>query len=624
MIRFLIGHFKLGQRIVAGYMLAGVISLVIVAIASLAFLETAGQFTRFVAFGKQSRLDLLATAKITEIQRQALIYTYEGHPSAAEQVDRLGKELLERIKETSLHDQPEVAAIAAIIKQRLLNYFDAFQKVKQQRELQGRLVHADAGDPASDAEALLAQLADQRSGTARQLEYGRALNDLLLAEKHAFSYFDTHDAVHVAATKASLRRSLGTLEGLAGNADPADEALVRRAADGLRRYERSFIEAVQRARGYLYLVNVVMAAEAYEILHQSRKLSGLLEDRMDATERSILSSIGNARWLLLSAGGGLLAVLVILSYAIGGSIAGPIAAIAETFRRLAAGDAEARIPAYQQADEIGQLTLAAEAFHDKNVQTEDLLRRTTELADALDLSKKDLERSNDELEQFVYTVSHDLKSPLVTSMGFIGVIRKLADQGKPEQAIAMLDKVVKANERMSQLINDLLELSRVGRIDLEKKPLDLGALLSDLARNQRDRLGKLGFTLAIQPNLPVIVANESRVLELFENVLSNALKYVDNPDGPKLEIGAAPSDEAVLVYCKDNGPGIAPEFHEKIFGLFYRLDTQREGTGIGLAIARKVMKFHGGDIWVESRPGEGATFWIKFPQPGREALNDAA
>ncbi len=612
MIGYFINHVRLKHRILLSGVLAGGLAVAIIAVAVLSFNRTAGDFFQFVEFSRQSHVDLLTTAKISEIQHQAGIYTYQGYRAAAEQVEVLHGELLSQIEQALHQNDPEISTIARVIKARLQNYFQAFQQVRVQRERREQLINVDFRNHANEAELLVTELIGLPSReNASEAELQRLLSTLLLVEKHAFRYFDSLDAEHIKIARASLedaRRGLKRLE-----AEAFDGDLYLEVDDKLDLYQKGFIEAIQRTRGYLYLVNVVMAADAYEILYQSRKLSGVLTDRMEQRVWSSLASIDAAKITLLLGAGLLLLLLIPLSYVIGQSITRPVSRLAETFRRLSLGDSDTKIPAYSAADELGELTVAARAFSDKNRETEQLLQRSRELGQALERSKVDLERSNDELEQFVYTVSHDLKSPLVTSMGFIGIIRSLSQQGRHEEAVAKLDKVVKSNERMGQLINDLLELSRVGRVDLDKKTIDLNKLLERFAHSQQERLSKRNFTLTIEPGLPVVQANESRLLQLFENILSNAIKYVVNTNGPRLKIGAVRADNQLLVFCEDNGPGIAPEYREKIFGLFYRLDNRQEGTGIGLAVAKKVMKFHGGDIWVESEPGKGATFWIRFP-----------
>ncbi|WPD24224.1 MAG: HAMP domain-containing sensor histidine kinase [Candidatus Electrothrix scaldis] len=166
---------------------------------------------------------------------------------------------------------------------------------------------------------------------------------------------------------------------------------------------------------------------------------------------------------------------------------------------------------------------------------------------------------------------------------------------------------------MGQLINDLVELSRVGRIDLDKKQLDMNLLLKKLQEEKQRRFNSANIRLTIERNLPPIHGNESRVLQVFENLLSNALKYAVKPEGTEVTIGGTSKNKEVIFYVKDDGPGIESNFHEKIFGLFQRLDNEAEGTGIGLAVVKKVMQFHEGKIWVESSPGKGATFWLSFP-----------
>lgn len=233
----------------------------------------------------------------------------------------------------------------------------------------------------------------------------------------------------------------------------------------------------------------------------------------------------------------------------------------------------------------------------------------------LEANRRELARSNEELEQFVYTVAHDLKAPLVTSMGFIRMIKDFAEKGEYKKAISKLDQVIQANTRMGQLINDLLELCRVGRIAEEKQYLDMNVILKSFKESLRNRLEKEGFNLVLESAYPTIYANESRVLQVFENLMSNAYKYGRSASGENVvKIGSRENEDEYLFSITDNGQGIPREYHEKIFGLFYRLDNDMDGTGVGLAVVRKVLQFHEGRVWVESEVGKGATFWLAFPK----------
>jgi len=166
---------------------------------------------------------------------------------------------------------------------------------------------------------------------------------------------------------------------------------------------------------------------------------------------------------------------------------------------------------------------------------------------------------------------------------------------------------------MHQSINDLLELSRVGRVRSRPEQLDMNNLVGQLAEDMAPRLREAGIRLEVQPGLPPIIADPTRVTEVFENLITNAMKYgADVPD-PLIEIGSEECDEEVRFFVRDNGPGIPPEYHKRIFGLFQRLDNRKEGTGVGLTIVQRIMEVHGGRVWVDSDVGRGATFWLAFP-----------
>ncbi len=295
-----------------------------------------------------------------------------------------------------------------------------------------------------------------------------------------------------------------------------------------------------------------------------------------------------------------------------------------TFNLLAQGDRNAQIPGRDFKDEIGALSRAAEVCKEKNLQTEQLLKKSRMLTSELEAKRRELARSNEELEQFVYTVSHDLKTPMVTSMGFIGIINNLAKRGEYEKAINKLDRVVQANKRMGQLINDLLELSRVGRIDKEKHELDMNVILKSFQESMKNRLEKEGFKLILESAFPTIYANESRILQIFENLMSNAFKYGRSASGENVvKIGCRKNDDEWLFYVKDNGRGMPKEYHEKIFGLFYRLDNDMNGTGVGLAVVRKVMQFHGGACVGGIRTGERRDVLAGVSQKERVRLGEA-
>ena len=591
---------KLTHKIYLSYLLIGLITIVISWLSYSVFKNLSENFTHFIHFSDSARIDLELARDVSEIQRQALIYTDEGHPSAVQRVNELYEHMAQLIRQ-----KKSSSTYANNIGQHLEAYIAAFRQLQQQRDLQYNLVHYDIRIRASQAEQHLREyirFATTQQDKTVQVENERALNTLLLIEKNAMRYFDSLNPQYVAEAKQNLDDVRLRLQQLLqqGGSDGMTQHLTVDA------YQRVILEAVQRTRAYLFLVNVVMSAEAAEIVYHASQMSEQIRLNMDDVEKQTFSTLQHASSAMMFGIFFSLVLMLVLALLIGQSITRPILRLATAFKALAQGSARSEIPAYRIDDELGQLTHAANVFREKNKQTERLL---DDLAD----KKRELERSNDEMEQFVYTVSHDLKSPLVTSMGFISIIQKLAAQGRTDEAISKLDRVIASNERMGQLINDLLELSRVGRTDMDKKWVDLNRLLANFHQTHAYRLQEKGITLDIADRLPAIYANESRILQLFENLLSNALKYGQRADGNShISIDGSREAGVTLLRFSDNGPGIDSNYHEKIFNLFYRLSNDSEGTGIGLAVAAKVMKFHHGRIWVESTPGEGATFWLRF------------
>jgi signal transduction histidine kinase len=216
---------------------------------------------------------------------------------------------------------------------------------------------------------------------------------------------------------------------------------------------------------------------------------------------------------------------------------------------------------------------------------------------------------NAELERFTYTVSHDLKSPLVTIKGFTGAIQKALTQGKHERKAADLQRISAAADKMDTLLRDLLELSRIGRIINTPEPVDMNLLLQDVAAHLDGPLRAARADLFIQPDLPTVLCDRLRIAEVVQNLLENAAKYVGDQPKPQICFGMRNDGGQQVFFVQDNGPGIAEKYHRIIFGLFNKLDAGTPGTGIGLALVKRIVEVHGGRIWVESEgDGSGTTF----------------
>ena len=231
-------------------------------------------------------------------------------------------------------------------------------------------------------------------------------------------------------------------------------------------------------------------------------------------------------------------------------------------------------------------------------------------------AQDDLARSNSDLEQFAYAASHDLQEPLRTITAYLGLVKDRYAGDLDDTAQEFIEYAVDGAERMRALINDLLEYSRV---NVQEKPLESVSCddaLNAAVRSLNQAIERNGAVIRTSP-LPVVTGDESQLHRLFQNLLSNALKFRGDRN-PVIQVWAELQGEEWIFSVQDNGIGIAPEFQEKVFGMFSRLHSraQYEGTGVGLALCSKIAQRHGGRIWVESDVGRGATFRFNIPVVG--------
>jgi len=228
---------------------------------------------------------------------------------------------------------------------------------------------------------------------------------------------------------------------------------------------------------------------------------------------------------------------------------------------------------------------------------------------------QELESKNAELERFAYTVSHDLKAPLITIKGFLGFVQEDALSGNIGRLEADIHRIGEAADKMHTLLNDLLELSRIGRMMNQSEAVLFADLLRDAIELIQGRLQEHEVKINITTELPIVYGDRQRLLEVVQNLLDNAAKFMGDQTEPQIEIGVQGfENDMPILYVRDNGIGIDPQYHERIFGLFNRLDQEVEGTGIGLALVKRIVEIHGGRIWIESELGHGATFFFTLPK----------
>jgi PAS domain S-box-containing protein len=233
-------------------------------------------------------------------------------------------------------------------------------------------------------------------------------------------------------------------------------------------------------------------------------------------------------------------------------------------------------------------------------------------------TEQDLARSNAQLEHYVDAVSHDLRSPLVSLLGFSRLLREDYGGQIDEKGRHFLDRIEQAGRTMESLIHDLLELSRIGRTDLGKSLTDPRGVLAHLQAEFKSRLDQDGIALELPDDPPLLMCNRTRLYQLLSNLVGNALEHMGSVEQPSIRVEIKTLRDAHQITVSDNGKGIEPIDHDRIFEIFQSLGPRkdgRRGTGIGLAIVKKIVETHGGRAWVDSQLGDGAAFHLTLPYP---------
>lgn len=227
----------------------------------------------------------------------------------------------------------------------------------------------------------------------------------------------------------------------------------------------------------------------------------------------------------------------------------------------------------------------------------------------------ELEKRNTELERFSYTVSHDLKSPLVTIEMYSEALKQKMEQKNYDNVLMFNSRIKHAAQKLRNLIEDLLALSRVGKQIGDREKIDFTELVYSVLDNVYASIEKHNMNIVVEKNMPHVYGDKLRLSEVMQNLIENAIKFSKDAENRTITIGHKISKKMVTIFVKDHGTGIDPSFHDKVFGIFYKLNSNSSGTGMGLAIVKRIIDTHNGKIWVESEgEGQGCTFCFSLPR----------
>ncbi|MCZ8380612.1 CHASE3 domain-containing protein [Mycobacterium sp. CPCC 205372] len=387
------------------------------------------------------------------------------------------------------------------------------------------------------------------------------------------------------------------------------EPLIRSITPG----QPSFVDSATAERGKLEFDNL-------------RALFNVQNEQLSAARATGVDELAQVRtWrdrVLAAIVVAFVAAAVGLAVLVRNAVSRPLARLAETCRRITEGNFTERIVPRGPKD-IRGIAVDVENMRQRIVDELDSSRSARERlvlqAEALDEQAVDLRRSNAELEQFAYVASHDLQEPLRKVASFCQLLEKRYGDQLDERGISYIGFAVDGAKRMQVLINDLLTFSRVGRLNATYAEIELDAALDAALSNLETSIEEAGAQIVRSAPLPPVIGDPTLMAMLWQNLIGNAVKFRHEDRAPRIvidcEAGAGDDDGQWLITVSDNGIGIAAEFVDKVFVIFQRLhgrDTYT-GTGIGLALCKKIVEHHGGAIWIDTDYTDGTRFRFTLP-----------
>ncbi|WP_264011029.1 sensor histidine kinase [[Mycobacterium] manitobense] len=431
-------------------------------------------------------------------------------------------------------------------------------------------------------------------------------------------YYDGQRAEQVAADDIRARLAdrpdlLTALDAIEKAADSwrtnYAEPLIRSVTPG----QPSFVDSTTAERGKLEFDNL-------------RALFNVQNEQLSVARATGVGELAEVRtWrdrVLVAIVVAFIAAAVGLAVLVRNAVSRPLERLAETCRRITEGNFTERIVPRGPKD-IRGIAVDVENMRQRIVDELDSSRSARERlvlqAEALDEQAVDLRRSNAELEQFAYVASHDLQEPLRKVASFCQLLEKRYGDQLDERGISYIGFAVDGAKRMQVLINDLLTFSRVGRLNATYAEIELEATLDAALSNLETSIEEAGAQIVRSAPLPRVVGDPTLMAMLWQNLIGNAVKFRHEDRAPRIvincEAGAGDHDGQWLITVTDNGIGIGPEFVDKVFVIFQRLhgrDTYT-GTGIGLALCKKIVEHHGGAIWIDTDYSDGTRFRFTLP-----------
>ncbi len=645
MLARLFSHLPLQKRIYTGYILIGALSCLLITLSSISFEQIETQFQHFLQFSKESQYRLKLTRDIRNLHNTARRFTHQDQKSAAQRVHMIYSMIQEQLKEyQTFAAQPAAPSSIDTIIEHLKVYYSTFKQVEMQINMELLFVNRFISEESAKIEWLIKDyLTSQSSQTPEiKLQTTLILNRLLMMEKNTDQYFYTLDGHYIQLTDQHFKQLREELIALTQLLPPKsrDTQATAEILNTLVNYRNTFLNAVQRTRGVLYLVNVVMAAEAFEMLYQIKQLEEATKQELNQTEQDIFAIIKTFTRRVLGVSLGIIALIFVLSYGVGLSIARPLETLTRIFNRLSSGSSDEPIPAYPLQDEIGALTDAAKVFRNKNLELQQLLKQYQELSEQLEQKvfdrTQELEQSNRELviaketaesatrakTQFLANMSHEIRTPINAIISLSYLINQTELTSAQQKLIHSIEL---ASNSLLSIINEILDFSKIeaGKLKIERIKTDLYQVIDQvlyIAGSGLDE-NRLHFYLDYGYNVQRFYQTDPlRISQILTNLINNAVKFTEQGE-IGIKVRQQP-DDILKFTVWDTGIGLTEEQQKRLFQAFTQADesTTRKygGTGLGLTICQQLVELMEGQIWIKSQADEGSQFIFTLKMPALE------
>jgi len=620
-------NFSIKKQILIGFAPVLIVLITLAVISNNNFNTFFEQFSKLKKATDETTLILEIDKDMVELQRSVLVYSYIGYSGVIRKIRFLEKSIEERfsLMEKSLSiDDKEIKDRFKRLKGHYEGYKEGFEDAIVKRNNLTQIMEEQALPLHKEIQSHVREIINNVS---REGDYRSALlaseirKELLQMRINLGSFLSTPDSKTIDDTRLIIKAILKNVSILQSYVTDTENIIkVNKVKQLTHDYEKAFVEMVNINRGYLALVNVVLAGKAAEIDKLTKELDELEKKQLNgiSSQISAIMKAAENHYRILSIIAAIIGVLATSLVAIG--IANPVHNIATTLTRLARGEKEIDIPGLDRKDEVGKMAIAANEFkemahHFENqakelkVATKDA-QRARELAEGANLAKS----------EFLASMSHEIRTPM---NGIFGMGELLLDSGLNDNQQERVQTLMNSAESLLVIIDDILDFSKIeaGKLHLDPIPMNLKALIEEVTEifSIKSENDAIKTTMEYSDDLPEsFIADPVRVRQIVTNFVGNAVKFTEKGyvkiKAERLEKDNKDGKIRIKISIKDSGIGIPQEHQAKLFDKFSQADssTTRKfgGTGLGLAISKQLSAMMGGEVGLKSVEGKGSTFWF--------------